>query len=278
MRLLRRHVVIFGSCQGLALAKLVRPALPRHRYRLFFFWNPAGAGEMRPAEEVLEALSSADYAIYQPLGEAHGELAAEPVARVVESVPEVARFPRIINPAAQSLSRANRRSPELVFGQAYVNELLDAGVGVEEVKRRFAAGEIDFELPRRYAEALARLAHQEQARECNARVSEFILGEGRRRRMFLTHNHPTTTLVAELAAQVAAATGLPIDVGSIRELAERDPNAAGLPLGSASLTPADVAALGYEFGPSPDWREVGERLIDEIASERAATPPAPAPG
>jgi Polysaccharide biosynthesis enzyme WcbI len=265
-------VVIFGSCQGHALARLTVGALPRWRYQVLFYWNPAGARRRRPVAEILEALAAADYAIYQPLSEVHGELAAEPLARTVARVPEVATFPRILNDGAQSLSRANPRAPELVFGQRYVLELLEAGVDLAEVRRRFAAGEIDFEQRPRFDLALERLAQQERSRHCTLRASEFIAAEHRRRRLFLTHNHPTTALVAELAAQLRAQHGLPIDVAAIRQLAHEDPNAARLPPVPVALTPYDVAALGYEFDPDPDWREQGEALIGEIAAARGRSP------
>ena len=265
-------MVIFGSCQGHALARLTSAALPRWRYQVRFYWNPAGARRQRPAGEILAALASADYAVYQPLGEAHGELAAGPAARAVADVPEVATFPRILNDGAQSLSRANPNAPELVFGQGYVLELLEAGVELAEVRRRFVAGEIDFEQRPRFDRALVRLSQQERSRHCTIRPSEFIAAEHRRRRLFLTHNHPTTALIAELAAQLRDQTGLPIDVAAIRRRAREDPNAAGLPLGKVALTPQDVSALGYEFDPDPDWREQGEALIGEIAASRGRSP------
>lgn len=275
---LRRHVVIFGSCQGLALAKLIRVSLPRWRYRVFFLWNPAGAGEMRPVGEILERLAAADYAIYQPLGESFGELGAESLARAVTSVPEVATFPRIINDGAQSLSRANRRAPERVFGQRYVIELLEEGASVAEVQRRFAAGEIDFDQRRRFDRALVRLSQQERSRNCTVRPAAFIAAEHRRRRLFLNHNHPTTALVAELAAQIRAGTGLPLDVESIRARAREELNAAELPVDRVALTPQDVAVLGYQFEPDSDWRQSGEALIEEIAQRLRVEESRGAPG
>ncbi|HUT76710.1 MAG TPA: hypothetical protein VM285_03430, partial [Polyangia bacterium] len=113
--------------------------------------------------------------------------------------------------------------------------------------------------------ALLRLSQQERSRNCTIRPAAYIAAEHRRRRLFLNHNHPTTALVAELAAQIRAQTGLAIDVESLRARAHEEINAAGLPLDRVALTPQDVAALGYEFDPNPDWREQGEALIGEIA-------------
>ncbi len=270
-RRLRRHVVIFGSCQGAALARLLRLSLPRWRYRLFHFWNnPGGIAGVRPAEEILEMLATADYAIYQPLSPERGELSADAIADAIADAPEVVTFPRILNDGFASLSRASEEAEEAILGQRYVFRLLEDGHSRRSVLERFRDGEIEFEQRSRFDLSLERLSQQEQSRGVMAPISDFIAAEHRRRRLFLTHNHPTTWLLAELCARIRELSGLPIDVESLR--ASGKENLAGLPERDVALTPYDVAALGYEFGPNRDWLAVGETLIGEIAAARGPAP------
>ena len=57
----------FGNCQAEALAFLLRRGLPEASYSVSYYANNDVLGNLRPEQEILEAVRKADLLVFQPL-------------------------------------------------------------------------------------------------------------------------------------------------------------------------------------------------------------------
>jgi hypothetical protein len=259
------HIVTFGNCQADGLAKLMRMVLPDRGYEVEFLSSNARTGGMQSADEILSTIRRSSVLIFQPLGERHGPLSEPGIRAASTDCTAVLSFPHIFNSGIAGLSHAPYHDGGKPFGAIYgeekVLDLLRGGATRGEVVDAYLAGAIDFELPERFGSCLTEMLRREEATDI--RVGAYIAENFRAERLFVTHNHPTTALLAEMCVQVAAYAGLPIDLEALRSI--EDQNVGGGRTDQAPVSPHDAKALGYRFAPDPIWEEIGPRLIGKIA-------------
>jgi hypothetical protein len=275
------RIVAFGNCQAEAVKRVLDRSLPAG-HRIEFFSNNWRTGTMRPAEDVLDAIAEADVVVFQPLKESHGPLSEESV-RARAATASVVAFPYLYNAGisglCQGLPPNNLEEVQLedalgldvlehglILGEEAIVARLRDGASRKAVIDEYRAGEIDFQLHRRFDACMSELERRELATE--VKLAGFIRANHTRERLFLTHSHPTTPLLLEVCRQLTRLTGLEADLDPIRELG--DDNIGRLGRGIAPISPADVEAMGYEFGADRHWERFGSRLVSQIADKYAA--------
>jgi hypothetical protein len=253
---------VFGNCQAAGVARLLTLAgVPAT-----FLSNNPKTGRMKSPHEILSRLSGADVVVFQPLNNAHGILSEASVRRAVDSP---IAFPYIYNQGVAGLChvRTSKRRPYgWVMGEGVILNRLRAGLSAEEVMDEYLTGRLHFGLQGRFERCMDEMARREKGTEI--RLSQFIRAN-RTERLFLSHNHPTTAVLAEVCAQLKSLTGLAID---LRVLRSREHNLARLPTAhvTCAISPHDVAEVGYRFGADPDWAEVGSGVIRLLAESRSS--------
>jgi hypothetical protein len=262
------RIVTFGNCQADALASLLRRVLSATSYSVSFYSNHPRTGDLRPEQEILGAVREADLLVFQPLDDQHGVLSEAWIRATVRSADAAISFPYLFNSGICGLvhaPNAPQHSYGMIFGEETIIGRLEQGASVGAVIDEYIEGSLDFGLPDRFERCLVELERREKSTAIA--LSGHIRRNYRRRRQFLTHNHPTTDLLVELCEQLRAVTDLPIDQGALRRI--EGENAAGLPLEETPVSPHDASIMGYEFGHDPDWMERGAGLILKVAAGHA---------
>jgi hypothetical protein len=282
-----KRIVTFGNCQAEALTPLLRRALPRNSYSVSYYANNDVTGNLRPEREILKAVRKADLLVFQPLDDKHGALSESSIRATVRNADSAVSFPYVFNSGIASLSArrlgrdweqgsvwsspewvGNAQAPQpslgVIYGEETIIGRLEQGASVEEIFDEYVEGSLDFGLLDRFERCMAELERREQ--NMAIALSGHVRRNYRRKRQFLTHNHPTTELLVELCDQLQALTDLPIDLPALRRI--EDENAARLPGGrvQSPISPHDASILGYEFGYDFDWVERGGGLILRIAA------------
>ncbi len=260
------RIVTFGNCQADALASFLRRVLPATSYSVSFYSNNARTGDLRPEQEILGAVREADLVVYQPLDDIHGALSEASVRATVRNADAAVSFVYLFNSGICSLIHVPQALDHpygFIFGEETIIDRLEQGASVETAIDEYVEGSLDFGVSDRFESCLVELERREKSTKI--KLAKYIRRNFRQRRQFLTHNHPTTDLLAELCVKLRALTDLPIDLAALLRI--QGENAAGLPFDEAPVSPHDASILGYEFGHDPDWVERGTGLIRRIAAD-----------
>lgn len=263
-----KKIVTFGNCQADGLARFLRYGLPESRYSVEFYSNNARTGNMKRTNAILRAIRDADIVVFQPLSDRHEGLSAASVLDAARGT--TVSFAYLFNSGITALVHvitAGRRFYGTVIGEDLVLKLLEQGWDPEDIIAAFKRGELDFDLPARFRACMRELRRREQ--RTDVALADHIEESFRSRRQFLTHNHPSTDLFVEVCDQIATRTALPLRIRALRRL--ENENFARLPARNrCPLSPYDVEALGYEFGPDPRWERHYDGLIRRIAAAHRA--------
>lgn len=136
----------------------------------------------------------------------------------------------------------------------------------------YQSGNLAFDCCRRFIECIAEQGRREK--ETDVRMVPWIVQEYRRQRLFLTHNHPTSALFAELATQIhfhvygGVETAMSARVGEMR-IANCDENEAKMN-GVMPLHPAVVNEMGLEYFPTDGATEYYRTQLEQMIKESMA--------
>jgi hypothetical protein len=263
------RIVTFGNCQAHGIARLLAISLPDAYEEPTFFSNNRKTGRMESPDRIIASLTAADVVVFQPLKAHHGPLSEENLRGALDDSVTHVSFPYLFNSGIAGLCRAANAASEHSYGRIYGDEVvrarLDSGVSAEGVTDEFLTGELRFDLRQRFDRCVKQLRKRESATDIV--LSDFIVENHRARRLFLTHNHPTTALLAEICAQLRQITGLPIDVEMLRRSENINLADHAYQDVDCRISPHDLEELGCGFEPDPDWDRTGRRLIEMIARE-----------
>lgn len=166
----------------------------------------------------VEWVSSADVCIYQPIGKHHGVFATDAskkgsiLSYLKPSCIKIA-FPYIYNSALWGIvppADIDNFVGEYGSANAYLNkevieELVDNGLDLSGILKRYRRGEIDFRYAERFKSSLDVLRRKES--ECDITVSEFIERKIRCKRLFFTQNHPSSYVFIHCVNQILPLLG-----------------------------------------------------------------------
>jgi hypothetical protein len=165
-----------------------------------------------------KSLASADLVIYQPLSDVHGCFSTNPsnpdnMLKVCKSDVVTISIPRIHNNSLWPIFRKNQNN--IYYGG---NNFADKSL--EELLYLYDSGNLDFGFEERYQKN--KKISLEREMETDIKVIDHIDENNRKKRMFLTQDHPTTDLFIHCTRQVCDI----LDIEFPRELT-LDDNIAG---------------------------------------------------
>jgi hypothetical protein len=252
------HVLVVGGRPAKALQRVLASGAGDSGPKVTFMANRPNARAGREPEFVARRLARADVAVFQHQRPDKEVLSLERVRAGLDG--PVITVPLIVNPALAGLCATGGSGR--VHGAEPVLELLGRGMRANAVSEAYRAGEIDFDLPARFAQSVRAMRRRDL--ESDVLLGEQVLERHRESRLFLSHRDPATALLAEICSQVSELAGLGLDLEALRR---QDPGLAGLAtVDDCPVSPHDAEALGYEFEPDPDWAERGAALIGRIAA------------
>lgn len=168
----------------------------------------------------------------------------------------------ITSEQVKSKMRALHKNKDEYAGRFIIMEYLGSGLQESSAHR-----DLNFDCARRFIECLAEQARREE--ETDIKMVPFILQNYRKRRLFLTYNHPTTALFLNLAFEVMdriypgwKAGSDPI-CGDTAVWGENEANMNGV----MPIHPAVVRELGLEYQPTDHSIEYYRDLLEQMMRE-----------
>jgi hypothetical protein len=255
-------IVVFANCQGRAIVEYLKRGLTGGRFRIRHFRNSQRMGKMKPPEVIVDAITNADIAIIHPLKKNHGILSYEYIRSVISPDTLLISVPYVVNTGVYSLCFSPHSKGMFDYGRIHGEDIIIEELrrhGLDGVIKRYQACEIDFCLKDRFSESLNTLKKNESLTDIT--VSDFIQ-DNMNKKLFLTFNHPSSTVMLHIMEGIKILTGLPLRT----DLPDfQNENFARFPTKNALISPYDVEVHGYNFDPTPDWMEKGVRWIKMIA-------------
>lgn len=252
-------VVFFGNCQAWQLHYLFSKYNINSNVEMCFFSSNSRTGDKKNNDEILNEIQSCDVLIAQPLSSKHNELSSDNISSVMKKGGKYIKFPYIFNSGISSLLHAPSGGGHAygeIFGKEIILSLADENISKGEIISRYVKGEIDFDLKNRFHVSLDIMRSKESA--LDIKLTDFILKNNKKERLFISHNHPSNKLFHELVRQILDKVDLPIDFNGLLK------DSASLPETNCPMSPFDKEVLGYQFSHDRNWLANGVNLIDLI--------------
>ncbi len=198
-----RKVAVLANCQGLPLSSLINTCLPG--FSADPISNNSRTGNFTTDQEIARRLGAHDILVYQPLGVEHGNISDAALRADFPQLIKV-RFPYIFNSGTTTLGYApmsQKNSYGEVYGEDCIIEMINAGCARDEIARRIADGAFAPGVVERFNNDLRILAERES--EFEIQSASFIERNYQEKHLFLTHNHPTFDLFANIFLQFVRA-------------------------------------------------------------------------
>lgn len=212
------HVVIYTNCQFLGI-----------QYFLGRYYKSMGKNvRMTHLENYIliknqgaldpSMLASADVFIYQPIAARHGiystssDVEGSVVSYLSDDCEKIA-FPYIYNsamwclvpPAIADNLIGGYGEYDQYLNKEVIEELIDSGHSLKQILKMFRRKQIDFKYAERFKQNIEIL--EEKEKQCDLVVSDYIVENVRKRKLFLTQNHPTTCVFIHCVNQILEKLG-----------------------------------------------------------------------
>lgn len=227
------NVVCFGNCQAMQICRYLMVYLDSSKYNVFLFSN---YGEAFSSQNTIQAVSNADYIIYQPLNDTYDDLSEANIRTLAKEHAQFVSFPYIYNDGLYSLETDGTK----IIGEDIILNLFLNNVYIDDIIAMRARGEIDFRLKEKFQKSLDIM--REREKYTDIKLADFIQNNYLEVQLFLSHNHPTNILFDELIRQLSDILNFNIKIDSnvfIPPLCET----------VAPITPQDKAQHGYKWNP-----------------------------
>ena len=212
----KKRAVFIGNCQVSGIRKILKHTDFYEKYTVeeFANWQMIASHSAPPTK----SLACADLVIYQPLSDVHGCFSTNPknpdnMLEVCKPDVTTISMPRIHNNSLWPIFRKNHLN--IYYGG---NNFTDKPI--QELLHLYDSGQLDFGFEERYIKN--KCISVEKERDTDVKVVDFIDDNITKKRMFLTHDHPTTDVFIHCTMQVCDI----LDIEFPRELA-LDDNATG---------------------------------------------------
>ncbi len=168
-----------------------------------------------------QLVQQADLVIVQPLGDQHGCYSSNPrnpnsFLQLLKPTCRVLSFPRMYNSALFPLCHKKQHSNVLL------GKIVNMPSTYHELLKLYDERTLDFDLLNRLQENFRIAKKKEEFTDC--KLADFIYSQIPKRRVFLTHDHPTTICYVELTRQMSNFLGLVFDEARAYEIADLDEN------------------------------------------------------
>lgn len=245
---MKKICIIYANCQGRGINTfLQKHGIYRENYENHLFENYHALEKSIPLP--LDLLKKADLFIYQPLQDIHGQYATDHVKTYLPATCKKISFPYIYNDALWPLFEERDK----IGGEEVILNLIEKGYSLKRIIRMFCAEEIDFEFERRFQKSLEILKQRETVTDL--KVSDYILKNIRKEKIFLTQNHQTSNFYLYCTNQILKYLGLSAMDSSIHF----HPNETGLP-DCWPQSPYEIKH--YKYGYRFDWKIFHSKKVD----------------
>ena len=207
------NLLVYANCQGSMVDKFVVPEISKYltvsavhivNYEAIKLgYGCAGATDL--PEHYKQIIRDADVIVYQPLSEDHGVLSTS--GRIENSFITQAKskalkisFPYVSNSAIWPTYIEEKRNGISFKTDPHVVEIARSAHSEEDLIKKYMNGEMNFNFSDRFDVSIKGTLEREK--ETDVKISDFIRENISKKRLFLTHNHPATAIMSEMARQI----------------------------------------------------------------------------
>jgi hypothetical protein len=196
------NVVIYANCQAIGIGYFLDLYLKQrgigskiHTDMHNYVW----INEKRQIDT--ELLNQADLFIYHPVDSKHGIYSSDSIMQYLKPDCIKIAFPFIYNSAFWPLLAPNACN---IYGGGTniepIKKLKEQGLSIDQVLTLYKTGQIDFEYQKRFERCIQILREKET--KCNVFVSDFIMENANKIKMFYIEGHPTTIMFVHCMNQI----------------------------------------------------------------------------
>lgn len=199
----KKLCLIYANCQGGALGAFLQKSkafLEQYQVELVHNFQAIQNGSEPP----IDALRRADLFLYQPLDPKHGVYATDYLKKYLPLNCVMISFPYIYNDALWPLFEDSGN----IYGKESIIALIDNGLSLKKIISIFCSGEIDFQFEKRFARSINILRSKESATDI--KIVDFIVDNLKKEKLFLTHNHQTSSVYIHCVNQILHILCLPL--------------------------------------------------------------------
>ena len=240
--------LIYANCQGRAIETfLLKNDTFRDSYEVKILENYKMIEEQSALP--VDLLQKAKLFIYQPVHSRHGSYATDYIKRQLLPSCRTISFPYLYNDGLWPLFEEG----ETIKGEEIIVRLMERGFSLAKIINMFCAEQIDFEIDRRFQRSIAILKQKEQATD--VKVTEYILTNLGKEKLFLTQNHQTTAFYTYCVNQML----LKLGYNSLNTETKYHPNEAQLP-DCWPQSPYETKIFHYQF--ISEWEKFHPERVD----------------
>jgi len=193
---MKKLAVLIGNCHMSGIREILKHTDFYEKYTVeqFANWQMIESRNAPPTK----SLAAADLIIYQPLSDVHGCFSTNPknpnnMLSVCKPDSIAISIPRIHNNSLWPIFRKHSQK-NIYYGGHFADKTL------EELLSLYDGGRLDFRFEERYQQN--KLLSLEKERDTDVKVFDYIDWNIRKKRMFLTQDHPTTDVFIHCTRQV----------------------------------------------------------------------------
>ena len=152
-------------------------------------------------------------------------------------------IPYVFNDGIACLSHApqsNKWPYGKIYGDEIIIDLINKNHSKKHIINMFLNNKIDFDLENRLKKSLNELLRREQ--NTDVKIYDFIKDNYNLKKLFLTHNHPTTVVFKHIIIQILNILDIPYK-NIIDNIIKEENENPGLPIPCYVLTPYDIQKL-----------------------------------
>jgi hypothetical protein len=244
----KKNCVIYANCQGYGIELFLnKHDLYKNTFATFRLENHILIGQQ--ASLPIDLLNGASLFIYQPVAERHGCYATDHLKKYLPKHCQRISFPYIYNNALWPLYEEG----DFIMGEEIIRELLEKGVSLKSVVDLLCEERIDFQFEQRFQHTLSVLKQKEQ--ETDVIMSDFIIRNIQRGKLFLTAAHPTSAVFIHCVNQILERLGFTLLPGTL----PYHPNEANLP---DCWPTSPYEKTFYRYAYQNDWRSFYKNRVD----------------
>jgi len=209
----KKKCILYGNCQATVYLynKLIITPHFYNLYEIISYVNHDRDQVKKLKVIDIYELKNCDLFIYQPLAESHGVYSTNNILKFIKNTCIKISFPYLYNSSFYTVyfeDASTRWTTETLVNCGWKNIILliNRGSTLNKILNLFDEGKLDFYFQERFNICLELL--KEKEKNCTIKVSNFILSNYLKKRLFLTQNHPSDFLNTFIINEILDHIGL----------------------------------------------------------------------
>lgn len=198
-----KHVVFIGNCQCSGIRSVLEYTNFNDKYHVTQYanWEMIENNESPPIRD----LSNADFIIYQPLSDIYGCFSTNPenpnnMLSICKPDAVVLSFPRIHNNSIWPIFKKHKNKLEY-YGGDFLSYYTSQNIRTQyDFLYLYDNHLMNFNMEERFNSNMT--ITQKKEERTNIKVHDYIMKNIRTKRLFLTHDHPTTSVFYHCVTQM----------------------------------------------------------------------------